>query len=701
MRLNLCLVNPGKALLGIELRGYFDLGPAGWCCRVGGVMRFLRARRLRRRVLSLVLLTVTVGVCLGGSMPSMAKPETFEKLTIPATAQVGEDVAVTAAFRPSRRHPRIVVLKRWNDGAWVVVDRKRQDRSGIATFSVRHDKPGTYRYRAVALPWHGAARWTTPSRRVVVSAAPPDTTAPGPVSGVSVSGVTSDSLTLSWTKPMDADYAGVMLRRALGPTPPGAPGQGELVADVAAPGSSYTNTGLAAGTQYSYALFAHDAVPNLTPAATVTATTTGAPSVGRYVAGVSGNGRYFVDHQGDPILVKGDSPWAILVDASPSQMDAYVATRAGQGFNTVLVSLLGSTANGGPSDSGATYDGILPFVADNPARLNDAYWDRVEHFIAECRDAGITVMAYPLDGWVGTAEYGGLAQSWSTTTAAAYGAAVAARLSGYPNVIWSVGGDYTIGQNTEDARFDAVLKGLADGGMDRIATIQFTLNSTSLSSSYWAERVDFSFVYSYAPTYAMVETGYGRTTASGGHVPALMGEAHYESYAGVTDLYVRSQAAWALTSGSPGEFYGHEDVWDTAPVPAALNTTAVAQLSALRQAFESLPGWHRLVPDYASTFITGGRGTKADDSGEYFSGNTYVTGGLTSDCTLAVLYLPNATRTITLNTIRLGPGYTARWIDPTTGTSTPTGTGTTYTHTAPNAAGAPDWLLVLESTTPR
>ena len=654
-------------------------------------MQFLRASRLRRRVRTLALVTVIIGACLGASLPSMAKPkpQTFGTLQVPATAQVGEDVQVTAAFTAPRRHPRIVVLRRWTDDSWVFVDWKRQDSSGIATFSVRHDLPGRYRYRAVALPWYGATPWTTPHGDVVVSAASPDVTAPGPVSGVSVSGVTSESLVLSWTNPDDADHAGVMIRRAVGSTPPGAPDEGELVADQAAPGSSHTDTGLAAGTVYSYALFAHDAVPNLAAAATVTATTTtapgpdvtapgpvsgvsvsgvtseslvlswtnpddadhagvmirravgstppgapdegelvadqaapgsshtdtglaagtvysyalfahdavpnlaaaatvtattttapgpdvtapgpvsgvsvsgvtseslvlswtnpddadhagvmirravgstppgapdegelvadqaapgsshtdtglaagtvysyalfahdavpnlaaaatvtatttttAAPSGGRYVAGVSGNGRYFVDHQGDPILVKGDSPWAILQDASPTQMDAYVSTRATQGFNTVLLSLLGSRASGGPSDSGATYDGILPFVADNPARLNDAYWDRVEHFIAECRDAGITVMAYPLDGWAGTAESGGLAQAWSTTTAAAYGMAVAARLSAYPNVIWSVGGDYTIGQATEDARFDAVLTGLARGGMDRLSTIQFTL----------------------------------------------------------------------------------------------------------------------------------------------------------------------------------------------------------------------------------
>ena len=38
--------------------------------------------------------------------------------------------------------------------------------------------------------------------------------------------------------------------------------------------TSFTDTGLTAGTQYSYALFAHDAVPNYATAASKTATTT-------------------------------------------------------------------------------------------------------------------------------------------------------------------------------------------------------------------------------------------------------------------------------------------------------------------------------------------------------------------------------------------------------------------------------------------
>lgn len=448
-----------------------------------------------------------------------------------------------------------------------------------------------------------------------------------------------------------------------------------------------------------------DSVPVMAPAAVPAGQQLDArakASTKRFVKKVSPNGRYFVDQTGHPILVKGDSPWAILVNASPAQLDRYVATRAKQGFNAALVSLLGNVANGGPSNSGATYDGVLPFVNGNPGRLNDRYWDRVGHFIRKCRDAGITVMAYPLDGWTGTAEYHGLAQGWSKAQARAYGKAVAARLKRYPNVIWAVGGDYNGVDPQVNARFNAVLKGLAAGGMKRPSTVQFTLNQTSYDVDYWARRIDFSFVYSYAPTYTMVESGYRKKNPAGDHLPAVMGETHYENYQGVTNLYLRSQAAWALTSGAAGEFYGSEDVWDAAPRSKALHTTAVSQLSALRKAFGRLKGWQRLVPDFSSHFITGGRGSKGDASGEYVSGDTYVTGGITRNGTLAVVYMPNATsQTITLDTSKMGRGYTARWIDPTNGAKVAAATGTRYTKNGANAAGGPDWLLVLKSDHPR
>jgi hypothetical protein len=100
-----------------------------------------------------------------------------------------------------------------------------------------------------------------------------DRTAPGPVTGLTVSGMTRKTATLSWTNPADADLTGAVIRRAPGATAPATVTDGTAVTDLAAPGHTVTDTGLTADMTYSYAVFAHDGTPNYAAAATLTVTT--------------------------------------------------------------------------------------------------------------------------------------------------------------------------------------------------------------------------------------------------------------------------------------------------------------------------------------------------------------------------------------------------------------------------------------------
>lgn len=415
----------------------------------------------------------------------------------------------------------------------------------------------------------------------------------------------------------------------------------------------------------------------------------------RFVASVDPTGRYFLDQAGDPILIKGDSNWSLVVDSTPAQMENFCDMRASQGFNATLVSLLGNTANGGPNNNGSTHDGILPFIDDDPSDLNPDYWDRVDDFITYAASKGLSVLAYPIDGWTGVASYNGLAAEWSNADAYAYGQALAERMVHHPNVWLCTGGDYSqFASTSDDERLYNVMEGLRDGGVDAPRSVQFFQQTTSLDSDFWADEVDWSFVYVYAVTYVVVERAYGETQTAGNHIPALMSETHYEDAGGVTDLYIRSQAAWALTSGSPGEFYGSESIWDVAPTDENMQTTAVEQLGVIRATVEALDWW-TLVPDFDGDFITGGRGTKGGTS-EYFSGNTYVTGGKSDDGSLALLYVPDASETVTLDMDALVSTARGRWVDPTNGDEFDAGAGPTFQRTTDNDAGGSDYLLILE-----
>jgi Carboxypeptidase regulatory-like domain len=120
-------------------------------------------------------------------------------------------------------------------------------------------------------PLSSATSQPTTSARQPAAAAK-DTTPPGPVTGLGLTGNTISSVTLGWTDPTDADLAHVVIRRVAGSTAPTA-GQGTLVATLGTKATSHTDNSLASATAYSYALFAEDKAGNLSSATTVTAYT--------------------------------------------------------------------------------------------------------------------------------------------------------------------------------------------------------------------------------------------------------------------------------------------------------------------------------------------------------------------------------------------------------------------------------------------
>jgi len=65
-----------------------------------------------------------------------------------------------------------------------------------------------------------------------------------------------------------------------------------------------------------------------------------------------------------------------------------------------------------------------------------------------------------------------------------------------------------------------------------------------------------------------------------------------------------------------------------------------------------------------------------------------------------MIYLPDATQRITIDQSKMGRGYTATWVDPTSGNRIGATEGATYARNAPHADGSDDWLLVLTSSTP-
>lgn len=107
--------------------------------------------------------------------------------------------------------------------------------------------------------------------------APTLSTTTPPVTGLTVSSSTYNSVALAWTNPTSGDQTSTLIRRAAGPTPPAGITDGTLIGAVDAPGSSLVDSTVAPATTYSYSVFARNIAYNYAEPAVVALTTPALP----------------------------------------------------------------------------------------------------------------------------------------------------------------------------------------------------------------------------------------------------------------------------------------------------------------------------------------------------------------------------------------------------------------------------------------
>jgi hypothetical protein len=417
-----------------------------------------------------------------------------------------------------------------------------------------------------------------------------------------------------------------------------------------------------------------------------------------YPLKVSSNGRYLVDQQGDPFLMIGDAPQALMINASVDEADLLLANRASHGFNTVWINLLTAEYGGGRADA-STFDGLKPFTTPGDfSTPNEAYFARCDEVIRLAGDHGITVILDP-------AETGSMISVMRTNgvdKCKAYGRYLGNRYKSFDNIVWMSGSDFqSWGTQSDNLVVKAVADGIREADSRHIHTLQLNyFVSSSLDNTLWSGLVTLNAAYTYYPAYAEVLKDYNRTPV----VPVFLIESDYEFENGADSERLRRQEYWSLLSGACGHVFGNGYVW---PIRDGwknnLDTTGVLEFGYCQDLFESRP-WHSLVPDQTHILVTAGYGTfwSGGIPSSGISQNDYVTAASTPDGKLALVYIPTA-RTIMVNLARLSGAITARWYDPTKGTYQPIAgspfpnTGSqAFTTPGVHADGAGDWVLVLE-----
>jgi len=209
--------------------------------------------------------------------------------TAHATVHVGDDVTDKVGVRPRAHRSVKVQARRPGSTVFRTVSQGFSTKEGEFEAVYHPTKAGTWRFRLVLPATVKATKLVSASRVVTATPAVPlDVTPPGPVTDVNVLQGVGSELALSWTNPTDADFTGVMIRRAVGPTAPASPTQGTLVTNTGAAATSFTDQGLAGSTTYSYALFAFDAAKNKAAGVTRTVASGAATTAVLHINGSTG-----------------------------------------------------------------------------------------------------------------------------------------------------------------------------------------------------------------------------------------------------------------------------------------------------------------------------------------------------------------------------------------------------------------------------
>jgi Protein of unknown function (DUF4038)/Concanavalin A-like lectin/glucanases superfamily/Putative collagen-binding domain of a collagenase/Fibronectin type III domain len=473
--------------------------------------------------------------------------------------------------------------------------------------------------------------------------------------------------------------------------------------------TAYEDTGVAPDTSYGYRVRALDAAGNDGPFSDPAFATPPAPPPAEPgPISVGPTGRYLVDQNGEPFLITGDSPQALIGDLSLADAETFFADRQALGFNSVWINVLCTTYTGCRAD-GSTWDGIPPFTTPGDLSTpNEQYFSRVDEIIRLAGKYGLVVILDPAEtgGWLNTLIANGV------DTDRAYGRYLGERYKDFPNIIWMSGNDYQSWGPTNDPYVTAVAQGIQDADPNHIHTIQLDFPSSgSLDDPTWAPLIKLNASYTYYPTYEQVLTDYNRSNP----LPTFMVEGTYEfeqnaSYIPFGDPFaLRRQEYWSMLSGATGQLYGNHYTWqflcDQRDDPSGncvggwkehLDTTGAEEFKHLTDLFQSLP-WYQLVPDQTHSLLTGGYGTYGDWD--------YATAAKTPDGSLAVAYIPTA-RTVTVDLSTMAGPVTARWYDPADGTYSdiagspfPNQGSQDFTTPGPNADGAgnDDWVLVLRA----
>ena len=418
-------------------------------------------------------------------------------------------------------------------------------------------------------------------------------------------------------------------------------------------------------------------------------------------------GKFLVNPStGQPVWIQGDSPQALGLQVSTTDVETYLADRQSRGYNAVWIIL---HDEGDQSNKPNNLDNDPPFAGGVFTNFGSAYWSHMDDVIRRCAAHGMTVVAnvtfIGVNGSSGYSLNDVLAASDANMTA--FGAFLGNRYRNYNNIIWMLGGD----ADPEVSGLFGKLQDIADGIRSADTVHLITLEACRACGG--ASRAEHSsveatrFVFGKTPfwltlnwvyeQYANTAAGCNRAIKEG--LPALLGEDWYELEHDMTSLQLRNETYWEALSGCTlGRLMGNMAIWTMGSPKNESGKSWQSQLGSPHSVQFALTGklmrsrqFWKLVPDTNHAYLTSGFG----------SGSDLSVLARTSDGQTMMAYLPNGNRShVTINMAGItdsGGKAKCWWTNPSTGANTFIGTFNNDGHRTFAAPDSNDWVFTLDS----